>query len=72
MALDRFHPIPDVPLRADSWAEWLYFNGRAGDTRFYLTFMVGPCERAWESATPAFASNSTMPASARRIPSGKR
>jgi hypothetical protein len=41
-ALDRFHPIPDVPLRADSWAEWLYFNGRAGDNRFYLTFLVGP------------------------------
>jgi hypothetical protein len=44
MALDRFHPIPDVPERADSWAEWLYFNGRAGDNRFYLTFMVGPVE----------------------------
>jgi hypothetical protein len=41
-ALDRFHPIPDVPARADSWAEWLYFNGHAGDNRFYLTFMVGP------------------------------
>ena len=42
MALDRFHSIPDVPLRAESWAEWLYFNGRAGDNRFYLTFLVGP------------------------------
>ena len=42
MALDRFHEIPDVPSRADSWAEWLYFNGRAGDNRFYLTFVVGP------------------------------
>jgi hypothetical protein len=41
MALDRFHPIPDVPSRAESWAEWLYFNGHEGDTRFYLTFMVG-------------------------------
>jgi hypothetical protein len=41
-ALDRFHPIPDVPHRADSWAEWLYFNGHAGGNRFYLTFMVGP------------------------------
>ena len=41
-ALDRFHAIPDAPLRADSWAEWLYFNGRAGDNRFYLTFLVGP------------------------------
>jgi hypothetical protein len=40
--LDRFHPIPDVPARAASWAEWLYFNGRAGDARFYLTYMVGP------------------------------
>jgi hypothetical protein len=43
-ALDRFHPIPDVPARADSWAEWLYFNGRAGENRFYLTFMVGPAK----------------------------
>jgi hypothetical protein len=56
-ALDRFHPIPDVPAqsraeargasasdggRTDSWAEWLYFNGHAGDNRFYLTFLVGP------------------------------
>jgi hypothetical protein len=42
MALDRFHPVPDVPERVDSWAEWLYFNGRAGENRFYLTFMAGP------------------------------
>ena len=41
-ALDRFHPIPDVPARAESWAEWLYFNGHAGDNSFYLTFLVGP------------------------------
>ena len=41
-AIDRFHPIPDVPARAASWAEWLYFNGRVGATRFYLTFLVGP------------------------------
>ena len=40
--MDRFHAIPEVPLRADSWAEWLYFNGRSGDHRFYLTFLVGP------------------------------
>ena len=40
--IDRFHPIPDVPARAASWAEWLYFNGRAADARFYLTFLVGP------------------------------
>ena len=40
--MDRFHPIPDVPARAESWAEWLYFNGHAGTTRFYLTFLVGP------------------------------
>ena len=31
LAMDRFHPIPDVPARAESWAEWLYFNGRSGD-----------------------------------------
>jgi hypothetical protein len=41
-AMDRFHPVPAVPARAASWAEWLYFNGRAGDARFYLTFLVGP------------------------------
>ena len=40
--VDRFHPIPDAPEWADSWAEWLYFNGRAKDARFYLTFLVGP------------------------------
>ena len=44
-ALDRFHPIPDVPARAGSWSEWLYFNGRTGDTRFYLTFLAGPRPR---------------------------
>jgi hypothetical protein len=41
-SMDRFHPVPDVPARAGSWAEWLYFNGGSGDARFYLTFMVGP------------------------------
>jgi len=40
--MDRFHPIPDVPERAASWAEWLYFNGSAAETRFYLSFIVGP------------------------------
>jgi hypothetical protein len=39
--IDRFHPVPDAPAWGDSWAEWLYFNGRAGDERFYLTFLVG-------------------------------
>jgi hypothetical protein len=41
-SLDRFHEIPDATGRTDSWAEWLYFNGGAGENRFYLTFMVGP------------------------------
>jgi hypothetical protein len=40
--IDRFHPIPDAPEWQSSWAEWLYFNGRARDARFYLTFLVGP------------------------------
>ena len=40
--IDRFHPIPDAPQWADSWAEWLYFNGRSEGARFYLTFLVGP------------------------------
>ena len=42
--IDRFHPIPDAPEWASSWAEWLYFNGRSDDARFYLTFLVGPRE----------------------------
>lgn len=43
-AMDRFHPIPDVPRKASSWAEWLYFNARTPDGRLrvYLTFLVGP------------------------------
>ena len=40
--VDRFHPIPDAPAWAGSWAEWLYFNGRSDQARFYLTFLVGP------------------------------
>jgi hypothetical protein len=40
--MDRFHPIPEVPGRASSWSEWLYFNGRTASTRFYLTFIAGP------------------------------
>jgi hypothetical protein len=40
--IDRFHPIPHAPRWSRSWAEWLYFNGRAGETRFYLTFLTGP------------------------------
>lgn len=39
--IDRFHPVPDAPVWGDSWAEWLYFNGRAGNERFYLTFLTG-------------------------------
>lgn len=40
--LDRFHSIPDAPAWQTSWAEWLYFNGRSGEARFYLTFLGGP------------------------------
>lgn len=40
--IDRFHPVPEDTEWSTSWAEWLYFNGRAGDVRFYLTFLVGP------------------------------
>ena len=45
-SLDRFHAIPDVPARASSWAEWLYFNGRAAGGRFYLSFIAGPRREA--------------------------
>jgi hypothetical protein len=47
-AMDRFHAIPDEEGRWESsWAEWLYFNGRStdGQTRLYLTFLVGPSGR---------------------------
>jgi hypothetical protein len=40
--IDRFHGIPDAPAWANSWAEWLYFNGRSNQAAFYLTFLVGP------------------------------
>jgi hypothetical protein len=40
--IDRFHVVPDAPEWAASWAEWLYFNGRSREARFYLTFLVGP------------------------------
>jgi hypothetical protein len=40
--MDRFRRVPDVPARASSWAEWLYFKGRAGDVQFYMTFLAGP------------------------------
>lgn len=40
--IDRFHRIPNVAKRADSWAEWLYFNGRSSNAGFYLTFLAGP------------------------------
>ncbi len=43
--VDRFHPVPDALAWASSWAEWLYFNGRSKDARFYLTFMVGPVQK---------------------------
>jgi hypothetical protein len=43
--MDRFHRTPPVAEFASSWAEWLYFNGRSGDTQFYLTFLVGPSTR---------------------------
>lgn len=41
-AMDRLHAVPDVPARAASWAEWLYFKGRSGDVQFYMTFLAGP------------------------------
>jgi hypothetical protein len=40
--MDRFHQVPEIPVRSASWAEWLYFRGQSGDVRFYLTFMAGP------------------------------
>ena len=57
-SIDRFHAIPDVPARAGSWAEWLYFNGIAGGARFYPTFMTGP-EMARAGAGLAYACSSS-------------
>ena len=61
-AMDRFHPIPDVPARASSWAEWLYFNGRAGSARFYLTFLAGPRARLRRRGRSACACSSNAAA----------
>ncbi len=44
--MDRFHPIPDLEGREESWAEWLYFNGRADEASFYLSFIFGPDDGA--------------------------
>jgi hypothetical protein len=55
--IDRFHPIPDAPRWEHSWAEWLYFNGRGPDARFYLTFQVGP-RTATGAGLPVCACNS--------------
>jgi hypothetical protein len=44
--IDRFHGDPALPEWSNSWAEWLYFNGRSNDARFYLAFMVGPREKS--------------------------
>ena len=41
-SIDGFRRVPEVPARAASWAEWLYFNGRSPEARFYLTFLAGP------------------------------
>jgi hypothetical protein len=40
--IDRFHGIPEGTPWGNSWAEWLYFNGRSNEASFYLTFLVGP------------------------------
>jgi hypothetical protein len=40
--IDRFHGIPEGTPWGNSWAEWLYFNGRSNYASFYLTFLVGP------------------------------
>jgi hypothetical protein len=44
-SLDRFHSIPEAGAWRESWAEWLYFNARGEQSRFYLTFIVGPATR---------------------------
>ena len=42
-AADRSLPRRSRGRRwGNSWAEWLYFNGRSSEARFYLTFLVGP------------------------------
>ena len=40
--IDRFHGVPEGTRWGNSWAEWLYFNGRSSEASFYLTFLVGP------------------------------
>jgi hypothetical protein len=45
LALDRFHPAPQGGRWDDSWAEWLYFNGKGDHGRFYLTYICGPWQQ---------------------------
>lgn len=50
-AMDRFHRVPtgaSTRFAADTWAEWLYFNGQStdGSLRFYLTFLAGGAEQS--------------------------
>ncbi len=40
--IDGFHVAPDAPEHAGTWLEWLYFNGRSGDSSFYVSFIFGP------------------------------
>ena len=63
-----FMAMPDAPAWADSWAEWLYFNGRSSDARFYLTFMVGPTHAGRRRAPPACACSSSATGRSRTSP----
>src|SRR5581483_4740883 len=65
-AMDRFHAVPEGRPEDDSWAEWLYFNGRTPDgrTRVYVTFLVGaPPDGAAARGAPA--APATRPAGVR-------
>jgi hypothetical protein len=44
--MDRFHEVPVNSEWSDSWAEWLYFNGRSENASFYLSFIAGPTDGA--------------------------
>ncbi len=74
-SMDGFHRCARrARARAASWAEWLYFNGRSPEARFYLTFLAGPRAARWPArGRRAAAARSRRPdGDVQRVRRGRR